>query len=125
MGSLLRSAVIATGFLIGSWLLFDGIRAFATGSYTVPSSGTYAGQLGPWSNILRGLGIDPLSPWVKAAHVLLGAAWIGSTAVFWLFGSWVALAATAIASLWYAPSGTVVGLLVIFYLASQLGKAAR
>ena len=124
MGSLLRSTVIATGFLIGIWLLFDGIRAFATGSYTVPSSGTYAGQLGPWSNILRGLGIDPLPPWVKAAHVLLGTAWIASTAMFWLSGNWLVLVATATASLWYAPFGTIVGLLVIFYLALQLGKAA-
>ena len=109
-----KYAVVLIALTIGAWLLFDGLRVIVTGAYTTPTSGTYAGQLGPWSHLLLALGLDPLSWPVRFAHVVLGLAWLGSGVGFWLFPAkaWWSLLATAIASLWYAPFGTVAALAV-------------
>jgi hypothetical protein len=47
-----RTAILAVSLVMGAWLLFDGFRALATGHYTTPASGPYAGQLGPWSRLV-------------------------------------------------------------------------
>jgi hypothetical protein len=39
--------VAALAALNGGWMTFDGARALIVGDYVTPSSGEYAGQLGP------------------------------------------------------------------------------
>ena len=56
--------VILVAFTAG-WMLFDGTRALIVGDYVTPASGEYAGQLGPWSNLVKADGIEPLSTLMK------------------------------------------------------------
>jgi hypothetical protein len=113
-----KYAVPIIGLVIGAWLLFDGIRAVSTGMYTTPATGAYAGQLGPWSYLLRGMSLDPLSSPVKLAHIILGLAWV-ACAVWFVVSpaqAWWPLLVTALASLWYLPFGTIASIAVIVML---------
>jgi hypothetical protein len=107
----MRYLVVFLALAFGGWLLFDGSRAFITGNYTVPHSGPYAGMLGPWSQLVRAVGLDPLGNTVKIIHVLLGVSWVGS-ALFFLGGrpgGRGSLMLSALFTLWYLPFGTLVG----------------
>ena len=53
---MVKYVIVIIALLVGSWLLTDGARALATGSYTTPSSGAYAGQFGPWSKVVASVG---------------------------------------------------------------------
>ena len=109
-----RHAIVIIALTIGTWLLFDGLRAVLTGAYTTPRSGIYAGQLGPWSHLLLAIGADPFSWPVRIAHLLLGFAWLSPGIAFWLLPTkaWWPLLLTCVASLWYAPFGTLAAVAV-------------
>src|ERR1043166_9574644 len=106
-----RWAVVFLGVSLGCWLTFDGVRALTLGDYVTPRSGPYAGRLGPWSQLVWALGIDPRSAVVKWAHVALGVLWLAASAGFAArvasWSSWCVLAC-AVASLWYVPMGTLI-----------------
>lgn len=110
--------LVCFALLEGGWFLFDGLHAMFTGDYVTPQSGQYAGQLGPWSTLWLGIGVDPRSFFVQSVHVALGAVWMVSLVAF-LFGSswaWTAMLVCAIAGLWYLPFGTIFGVLQIALL---------
>jgi len=65
--------VILVTFTAG-WMLFDGSRALITGDYVTPKSGEYADQLGPWSNLVKAVGIEPRSTLMKSIFVGYGLA---------------------------------------------------
>jgi hypothetical protein len=103
---------IALALLLGGYLLLDGIHAFATGNYITPSSGAYAGQLGPWAWALSAMQIDPHGTPAKIAFVLLGAIWLVHTRN--IVARKVIRPATillCIMTLWYLPFGTIVATL--------------
>jgi hypothetical protein len=110
--------VVALGLTQGAWLTFDGSRALIVGDYVTPSSGEYAGQLGPWSKIVAAIGIPPRSALMKSIHVGLGLAWIATALAFILGASWAwaGLVACSVLSLWYLPFGTLFGLIEIVLL---------
>jgi hypothetical protein len=112
--------------VIGGWLLFDGMRAFLTGSYTTPSSGEHAGQLGPWARVVAAIGMDPNGVVMRGVHVLLGAVWLAAgwsefrgqpRASRWLL-------AAAVLTLWYLPVGTAAAVLVIGLVVLRRRSAA-
>lgn len=110
-----RLLVLGLGALLGGWLTFDGTRAFVVGEYVTPSSGEYAGQLGPWSHLVAAAGLNPRSNVVKGIHVGLGLLWLGTVvaiAARWSRARWLAVGC-AILSLWYLPMGTVVGVVTL------------
>jgi hypothetical protein len=115
---MIKYFLLLVSTIIGAWLLYDGTLALITGSYTTPTSGAYAGQLGPWSQILIAIGINPLSVPIKLLHILLGASWLLFGLLFMSKPSFARapLLATAVLSLWYAPFGTAIGLLVALTL---------
>lgn len=92
-------------------MAFDGSRAIIVGDYVTPSSGAYAGQLGPWASFLSKVGLDPRSTGVKVGMVILGLGSIVAGTAFFLSAGWsrTAVAALAVLVLWYAPFGTVIG----------------
>ncbi len=97
------------------WMVFDGVRALVVGDYVTPSSGPYAGQLGPWWKIAAAVGIDPRSTAMKVTFIVYGAVWL-SVLVFFVAGArWAAWALLALAagSLWYLVVGTVSSLIQI------------
>lgn len=114
----LKWIVVALALLQGGWLLFDGGRAFLVGDYVTASSGSHAGQLGPWSKLVAAVGLDPRGTFMKSAHVLLGAVWLIAVVVFVLRPNtgWWGLLMCGIASLWYLPIGTVLSLVQIVLL---------
>lgn len=110
--------IVTLALLLGGWLTFDGSRAWIVGDFITPSSGPYAGQLGPWSKVIRALGLEPRGKLVKALHVALGAGWLAAATVFVLrpAAGWWCLAACAVGTLWYLPIGTVISILVLITL---------
>ena len=110
--------VVVLGLLQGGWLAFDGSRALVVGDYVTPGSGPYAGQLGPWAQLVSAIGIEPRSTFMKAVHVGLGALWIVTTICFMLRmpWAWSGMVACAVLSLWYLPFGTLFGVIQIILL---------
>lgn len=114
----LKWIVLTLALCQGGWLAFDGGRALVVGDYLTPSSGPYAGQLGPWSRIVSALGVEPRSTPIKCLHLVLGIAWLVGLIIFVLrpsAGWWVMLGCAAV-SLWYLPVGTFLSLIVIALL---------
>lgn len=114
----LRLLVIILAVCNSVWMIFDGLRALTTGNYTVPSSGEYAGQLGPWAKIISYAGISPHSTFTKLFFVIYGLCWL-IAAVYFYFepgnGIFVMLF-FAVVILWYAPIGSFFGLLQLILL---------
>ncbi len=109
----------------GGWLAFDGGRALLIGDYVTPSSGEYAGQLGPWADLVAAAGIPPRSTLMKSIHLGLGLAWLVAAAAFAGGRSWSrrGLLTCAVASLWYLPFGTLLAA-VQFILLRRSGRHA-
>ncbi len=116
---LLRVGLVCLALAPGLFMTFDGMRALVAGDYLTPTTGEHAGQLGPWSSVVSAVGIAPRSTGMKMAFVLFGLAWLTAAVAFLRRASWSrgALAAVAVASLWYLPVGTLVSVLVLAGLA--------
>lgn len=114
----LRTIIIILALLQAGWMIFEGARAFVVGDYVTETSGAYAGQLGPWSRVVRAAGIEPRSSFMKAIFVIYGLAWIFVTERFTqgLPWTWLAMFIAAIGTLWYLPLGTVSSLIQIALL---------
>jgi hypothetical protein len=125
--SWLRSLAISLGVLLGGWLMFDGVRALTVGDYVTPTSGDYAGQLGPWSQVVAAVGVEPRSSLMKGTHVLLGGFWLLSAGGFAIRRSWAwpAMAIAAGTSLWYLPLGTLIGVIELALLLGPLRRQAQ
>ena len=109
--------VILVVFTAG-WMLFDGMCALITGDYTTPNSGEYAGQLGPWSNLVKTIGIKPRSALMKSIFVVYGLAALIGIVCFILSISWArpALVIICILGLWFLPIGTITNLIALILL---------
>jgi hypothetical protein len=107
----MKYLVLTLALAIGPWLLFDGSRALITGNYTTPSSGPYAGKLGPWSRVVSSVGLNPLGTTVKLLHVLLGVSWVACSLLLLREGAamWWPMMLTALFTLWYVPFGAIAG----------------
>lgn len=114
----LKWIIVTMALLLGGWLTFDGTRAWIVGDFITPSSGPYAGQLGPWSKVVQALGLDPRGRFVKSLHIGLCVAWLAAGAVFILrpAAGWWCLMVCAVGTLWYIPIGTVISILVLVTL---------
>ena len=114
----LRTIIIILALLQAGWMTFDGARAFVVGDYVTATSGAYAGQLGPWSRVVRVAGVEPRSSFMKAIFVIYGLAWIFVIERFTqgLPRTWLAMFIAAIGTLWYLPFGTVSSLIQIALL---------
>ena len=105
----LRWTIIALAAFVAGWMVFDGTRALVVGDYVTPSSGEYAGRLGPWADVVSALGIDPRSTGMKLFFVTYGLAWFAIVIAFTRRRPWAAraMAGAAAGSLWYLVIGTV------------------
>jgi hypothetical protein len=101
------------------YMVLDGTRSLITGSYFTPSRGAYAGQLGPWTRAVRGIGIEPESRLMKSIFVVYGASWLVVALAFPFMTAgwaWAAMLVLAVGSLWYLVIGTITSALVIVLL---------
>lgn len=99
-------------------MVYDGTRALVVGHYLAPSSGAYAGRLGPWADVVTAIGIDPGGLLMKTVFVGYGALWLGVIVAFVLGRqwAWIAMMIAAVGSLWYLVIGTVTSILVVALL---------
>lgn len=109
--------------IIASYMIFDGVRALVFGDYLTPSTGEYAGQLGPWATVVSMVGVAPRSLFMKLAFVAYGISTIAMSALYAMKirRAWIGLLTMAILGLWYLPFGTIINLVVIFLLAAKRG----
>jgi len=107
-----RLALVVLGLVEGAWMTFDGTRALTVGDYVTASSGARAGQLGPWSYIVKAVGIPPRSTAMKLIFVAYGLSWliIALGLAYHVAWAWRAMLVAAIATLWYLPVGTIFGI---------------
>lgn len=109
---------------VGSWMTFDGARAFIVGDYLTPSSGEYAGRLGPWSQLVERIGIPARSTAMMTAFIVIGLVHLAAATLLVLntggAPGWFALVASLV-GLWYLPFGTVAdGIALAIILLSSL-----
>ncbi|HEX2030633.1 MAG TPA: hypothetical protein VHL78_04425 [Actinomycetota bacterium] len=106
---------VALAALQGGYMLLDGARALVVGDYITPKSGPYAGRLGPWSNLVAVIGIEPRSNAMKLMFVTYGVAWLAIAVAFALAvpWAWMAMLIAAVGTLWYLVPGTAISVLVI------------
>jgi hypothetical protein len=124
----MRWIILVLALVEGGWLAFDGAHGLVTGDYVTPSSGEHAGQLGPWSQLVEAVGLEPRSQVVMGIHLALGAVWLVFAAAWTRRASWAAwsgMMACAIGALWHLPFGTLLSAIQIALLwrwASKVGK---
>lgn len=110
----MRRFAVVLSILEGLFMLSDGLHAFITGRYFSPG-----GENAPWGALVAAAGIDPFSTPVKAALVLLGAAFLICAAAYAFYkrhGRFY-LGAVAVLTLWYLPLGTLLSLVVLVSIA--------
>jgi len=114
----LRLLVVLLVLANGGWMAFDGGRALLAGDYVTPSSGPYAGRLGPWAAVVEAAGLEPRSMLVKSVFVVYGLALVAAAAGFALgrAGSRRALLALLPLGLWYLPFGTAINVVALALL---------
>jgi len=110
--------ITVLALLVASWFVIDGTIALTKGDYVTPKSGEYAGQLGPWSKLVKAIGIEPRSTLMKSIFLVYGIIWISVIIcyILKLNWSWMAMMILAIGSLWYLPFGTLLGIIQIILL---------
>ena len=121
--NLKRWAIIVLIAFTAGWMLFDGSRALVVGDYVTPKTGEYAGQLGPWANLVEAVGFEPRSTVMKAIFVLYGFSGIIAVVAYALKKEWArnALIILAILGLWYLPIGTIANVIALILLLTIRG----
>jgi hypothetical protein len=114
----LKWIIVALALLEAGYMAFDGTRALVVGDYITPASGEFAGQLGPWANLIAAIGIEPRSTLMKALFAIYGATWLAITIAFVARPArvWWAMLIAAAGALWYLWIGTVASALQIVLL---------
>ena len=116
---IIKWVIVVLAALNFGYMTFDGSRALIKGDYIRPASGEYAGQLGPWSKLVRKIGINPESTTMKLIFVVWGLFGLATTLCYVMDISWArnGLLIMNILSLWYLIPGTVSsGLQIILLL---------
>jgi hypothetical protein len=118
MFQVIKWAVVVLSLLNSGYMAFDGTRALVTGDYIRPKTGEYAGQLGPWSTLVKKVGINPMSVFMKSVFVAFGIIGLCITVAFALNISWSyrAMLVFNICSAWNLMFGTVSSVLQIILL---------
>ena len=124
MAGALKAVLIVCVVVEAGWMAFDGGRALVVGDYVTPKSGEYAGELGPWSKVVRAVGIQPRSTLMKSIFFVYGVLWLvmAGAYVIGVSWSWWGMLLLAAGALWYLPFGTllsVVQLVLLVLLRSQ------
>jgi hypothetical protein len=108
-----------------SWMIFDGTRALILGDYVTPQTGEYAGQLGPWANLVKVFGLEPRSLGMKLIFIAQGLATLIAV-IYYLRNKSRARSGLLIAvllGLWYLPVGTLMNLTALILMLLTRRKA--
>jgi hypothetical protein len=107
--SITTSTISILSFIIGAWLVFDGIHKLLTGYYT----GEQTIGLGPWATIVTAIGVQPAD--MALPFLFLGVIWIVNGIIVSLDANtrYERAIAISIITMFYALPGTLVGTLTI------------
>jgi hypothetical protein len=102
---------IAFTWLLGWWMTFDGLRQRLFGDYV-----RIGGQLGPWADLARALGVDPQR--LGLTFVAVGLGLIGASFGVYLRRRWGYVSALLLSAvcLLYLGFGTPVALVSLILL---------
>jgi hypothetical protein len=105
---ILKWIIVLLAVLNFGYMAFDGSRALATGGYIRPKTGEYAGKLGPWTNAVSAIGINPEGNLMKTVFVLWGIVGLFFTYRFAVNPreGFTPLLVMDVLSLWYLYMGT-------------------
>lgn len=105
----LKWIIIILATLNFGYMCYDGSRALIVGDYYRPESGEYAGQLGPWAQVVTTIGIQPESTLIKSILVVWGGVGLIMMVCYAMEvrKSERALLVFNVASLWYLVAGTL------------------
>lgn len=100
------------------YMTVDGSRALMQGDYFRPQSGEHAGQLGPWTEVVSAVGIEPESTPMKILFLVWGTIGLILTVSYAMEvrGAGRALLLMNILSLWYLIPGTINSIVQIILL---------
>ncbi len=118
MELILKWVIVVLAVIHFGYMGIDGCLGLIKGDYIRPQSGQYAGHLGPWSQVVQKIGIDPESTFMKSLFVIWGAIGLGLAIAFAMEVTWAwkALLIFNICSLWYLGFGVVTSVLQIILL---------
>lgn len=110
--------IVVLAVLNFGFMTFDGSRGLIVGDYVRPETGEYAGKLGPWSNVVSTVGIDPESTLMKSIFLVWGAIGLVLSVSLAMNVNNAAkyLLVLSVLSLWYLVPGTVLSLIQIILL---------
>lgn len=116
---IMKWIIVILIILSAGWMFTDGLRALVLGDYLTPTSGEYAGQLGPWANVLQTIGLEPHSTFIKSTFVVYGLTALTAVTGFATNQPWGrnSLILIAVFGLWYLPIGTganIIALILLF-----------
>lgn len=98
-------------------MLADGVYRLASGAY-------FGNGLGPWASLVARAGIDPLAPAMAQCFVVFGVLWLAAGIALALARGRYAIAALAVATLWYLPVGTLFSIIVLAVVLRPMRAAA-
>ena len=106
-------AAIILGFLLGTWMVTDGLHRIITGDFI-----RLRGQLGPWAHLVARAGVNPMQMGVPIAS--LGVLWMFVPNLY-LFQNrqtaWCGMLVLIAASAWYlGPATLVLGVTLVLLL---------
>ncbi len=114
----LRWVVIVLAVLNFGYMTYDGSRALIVGDYVRPETGEYAGQLGPWADVVSTIGIDPDLTLMKSIFIVWGALGLIFAVSFAMRvdRSDKVLLFFNLASFWYLVAGTLSSVVQVILL---------
>ena len=113
-----RGFVVFLGLLQAGYMTFDGAHALVRGNYITPSTGPYAGRLGPWESVVEAAGIRARSVQMKLIFIAYGSIWLAATYYFARGARWGRAGAilTVVGSLWWIGPATFLALTQLMLL---------
>jgi hypothetical protein len=114
---ILKYVVMAFATINFGYMVVDGLRAIIKGDYIRPSTGPYAGQLGPWTTVVQRLGIEPESALMKRIFVVIGVLGLVATVLYTTDKiDELPMLIVALLSIWNLYLGTLISILMILLL---------
>lgn len=115
---ILKWIIVVLAVFNFGYMSFDGSRGLIVGDYVRPETGEYAGQLGPWAEVVTEVGMDPESNTMKTIFLVWGIVGliIAVSLAMDVENAATYLLILSICSLWYLVPGTILSILHIFLL---------
>lgn len=106
----MKILVTILAFIMGGYMLLDGIFVILKGKYIGPE------KPGPWANLFNAVNINPMK--LGPLFIIYGLLWLCWIGLLWMHHPAVYIAGLVISvlSLWYLPIGTLLSVILLIIL---------